>query len=151
MAHICAWPGCQRVVKADWIPLCYRHQLESREMGDQQPPDPEERTSPPQPRQESRSNPPSAPATGFDIGAEIRKALDAMVQGGEIEFGTEEQSAPQRNWAGPIPNEDEETRFERFLAARDAKNNRDSEEKAFREKVTKQLDRKPRWFEPWRP
>jgi hypothetical protein len=111
------------------------------------PPEPEQNPNP-QPRQESARATP-APAPSLDIGAEIRKALDSMVESGEIEFGTDAGPAPSRPAA--IPNEDEETRFERFLAARDAKNSRDSEEKAFRDRVTKQLDKKPRWWEPWRP
>lgn len=148
MAHLCEWPGCGHVVKADWRPFCYRHWLELTTMSDQEPADQEQASTPSQ-RPESR-NP--APAPSIDFGAEIRRALDSMIESGEIEFGTETPSSqPARPSAPPAPQEDDETRFERWLEARENRSRRDQEEKAFRERVTKSLDRKPRWFEPWRP
>jgi hypothetical protein len=118
-------------------------------MADDQPPD-EEGTSPPQPRSESRQNarPEAGGAPAIDFGAEVRKALDGMIQGGEIEIGTEQPPEPRRNWGGV---EDDEARCERWRATREAKNKTDTEEKAFRDRITKKLDAKPRWHQPWRP
>lgn len=149
MAHICEWPGCTAEVKADWRPLCYRHWLESQRVADDEAP---EQESQPTPSRAEPGHPAPSQSPQIDFGAEIRKALDQMVRSGEIEFGneTEAPSGPSRQ-PPPPAGEDDETRFERWLEARENRARRDQEEKSFRERVTKKLEQKPRWFEPWRP